>query len=73
MVDPKGIMTLAPNGRVITFPCVCPPCPCGWVSMIGGDVILPGILVVQWGVVCCVVVSGMIVEVVAPGKRLSPT
>jgi hypothetical protein len=40
--------------------------------VIGADVILPGILVVQWGV-GVVVDSGITVEVVAPGKTLFPT
>jgi hypothetical protein len=68
MVDPNGIVTLAPNGKVITLPCVC----CPDVSTVGGTVILPGILGVQCGVE--VVVSGItFAEVVASGKRLSPT
>ena len=70
MVDPNGIVTLAPNGKDITLPWLC---WCWWLSIMGGVVILPGIIVVHWDTGVVVVSGVIVVDVVASGKRLSPT
>lgn len=66
MVDPNGIVTVAPNGSIIKDPVICPGSEfgAGVVTVTGGDVIRPGV---------CVVVC--VVEVVdsVPDKRLSLT